>query len=341
MAERKSVSMQDLADKLGISKVTVSKALNGKDGVGEELKEKIFALARESGYVLPDYGKRKSKKVGIIMSPRFSSGDEGKFYMAMYERIIYELQRASCSSIMISPTTATLPSDMNTIQTRGLFDGLIFLGILDKGVREQIAQIDLPKVYVDIYDQTHKSDSVITENIYSSYELTNYLIQQGHRKIAVLGGPVTSYPSVMRRQCAQQAMEDAGILFNDKLYGLSNYDFESAYHAMNSLLARRAEFTALFAMSDVIAFGAIRALVSAGMRVPEDVSVIGFDGITMSRYCVPVMTTIVQPSEQIALQSIELLVRQIEHGAPAQTVTLQPELQQGESVCPCRRNDSV
>ena len=59
MAERKSVSMQDLADKLGISKVTVSKALNGKDGVGEELKEKIFALARESGYVLPDYGKRK------------------------------------------------------------------------------------------------------------------------------------------------------------------------------------------------------------------------------------------------------------------------------------------
>ena len=178
MAERKSVSMQDLADKLGISKVTVSKALNGKDGVGEELKEKIFALARESGYVLPDYGKRKSKKVGIIMSPRFSSGDEGKFYMAMYERIIYELQRASCSSIMISPTTATLPSDMNTIQTRGLFDGLIFLGILDKGVREQIAQIDLPKVYVDIYDQTHKSDSVITENIYSSYELTNYLIQQ-------------------------------------------------------------------------------------------------------------------------------------------------------------------
>ena len=160
----------------------------------------------------------------------------------------------------------------------------------------------------------------------------DYLIRQGHRKIAVLGGPVTSYPSLMRRQGAQQAMEDAGIVFNDKLYGLSNYDFESAYHAMNSLLARRADFAALFAMSDVIAFGAIRALVSAGFRVPEDVSVIGFDGITMSRYCVPVMTTIVQPSEQIALQSIELLVRQIEHGSPAQTVTLQPELQQGESV---------
>ena len=166
----------------------------------------------------------------------------------------------------------------------------------------------------------------------ASYQAVSYLIQQGHSKIAVLGGPVTSYPSMMRREGAQQAMRDAGIQFNDNLYGLSNYDFESAYHAMNSLLARRAEFTALFAMSDVIAFGAIRALVSAGFRVPEDVSVIGFDGITMSRYCVPVMTTIVQPSEQIALQSIELLVRQIEHGASAQTITLQPELQRGESV---------
>ena len=68
----------------------------------------------------------------------------------------------------------------------------------------------------------------------------------------------------MRRLGAQDAMEDAGLTFDDRLYGLSNYDFESAYHAMNSLLARRAEFTALFAMSDVIAFGAIRALVSAG-----------------------------------------------------------------------------
>ena len=85
-----------------------------------------------------------------------------------------------------------------------------------------------------------------------------HLIAQGHSKIAVLGGPATSYPSRMRRLGAQDAMENAGLTFDDKLYGLSNYDFESAYHAMNSLLARRAEFTALFAMSDVIAFGAIR-----------------------------------------------------------------------------------
>ena len=213
--------------------------------------------------------------------------------------------------------------------------GIIFLGGSVANFQRGFDRINVPSVLTtlvtDELDFPNLS-MVGVDDRAAAYTAVDYLIRQGHRKIAVLGGPVTSYPSLMRRKGAQQAMEDAGILFNDKLYGLSNYDFESAYHAMNSLLARRAEFTALFAMSDVIAFGAIRALVSAGLRVPEDVSVIGFDGITMSRYCVPVMTTIVQPSEQIALQSIELLVRQIEHGSPAQTVTLQPELQQGESV---------
>lgn len=127
-------------------------------------------------------------------------------------------------------------------------------------------------------------------------------------------------------------MEDAGLTFDDRLYGLSNYDFESAYHAMNSLLARRAEFTALFAMSDVIAFGAIRALVSAGFRVPEDVSVIGFDGhLDVPLLCAgddhhcPARRADRAPEHRAAGAAIE-------HGAPAQKITLQPELQVGESV---------
>ena len=323
MAERKSVSMQDLADKLGISKVTVSKALNGKDGVGEELKEKIFALARESGYVLPDYGKRKSKKVGIIMSPRFSSGDEGKFYMAMYERIIYELQRASCSSIMISPTTATLPSDMNTIQTRGLFDGLIFLGILDKGVREQIAQIDLPKVYVDIYDRTHKSDSVITENIYSSYELTNYLIQQGHTDIGFVGtvGSTTSisdrYLGYLRR------MLEEGISpknewripehytkewVPDLECNKDNPDRSDEGIAIPLLLPEKLP-TAFVCNCDATAFKLVQALKERGICVPEDVSVTGFDDSIYAQLCSPSLTTVAVDTDAIARLAAKRMIK--------------------------------
>ena len=311
MAERKSVSMQDLADKLGISKVTVSKALNGKEGVGEELKEKIFALARESGYVLPDYGKRKSKKVGIIMSPRFSSGDEGKFYMAMYERIIYELQKASCSSIMISPTTATLPSDMNTIQTRGLFDGLIFLGILDKGVREQIAQIDLPKVYVDIYDQTHKSDSVITENIYSSYELTNYLIQQGHTDIGFVGtvGSTTSisdrYLGYLRR------MLEEGISPKNE-WRIPDRSEEGI--AIPLLLPEKLP-TAFVCNCDATAFKLVQTLKERGIRVPEDISVVGFNNYLYPGFPDKKITSYEVNTQVMVKVALEKALKQIKNPA--------------------------
>lgn len=153
MAEKKAVSMQDIADELGVSKVTVSKALNGKEGVGEALKKRIADLAEKSGYVLPNYGNRKAKKVGIIMSDRFNSGDEGKFYMAMYEKIISELQKSSCTSMMISPNRNSLAGDLQTIKSSGIFDGLIFLGILDWEVKRQLDAVNLPKIYVDVYDE--------------------------------------------------------------------------------------------------------------------------------------------------------------------------------------------
>ena len=305
MAERKSVSMQDLADQLGISKVTVSKALNGKDGVGEELKEKIFALSRKSGYVLPDYGKRRSKKVGIIMSPRFSFGDEGKFYMAMYERIIYELQKASCSSIMISPTMATLPSDLNTIRTRGLFDGLIFLGILDNGVREQITQIDLPKVYVDIYDRTHKSDSVITENVYSSYELTNYLIQQGHTKIGFVG-TVGSTTSISDRYLGYlRSMLEEGIRPEEK-WMIPDRSEEGT--AIELSLPEDLP-TAFVCNCDETAFRLVRTLKERGIRVPEDVSVTGFDDSIYAQLCSPPLTTVSVDTDAIARLAAKRMIK--------------------------------
>ena len=303
------MTIKDIARISGCSVSTISRVINDRPDVRPETKEHVLNVMREAGFT-PNTNARQLKIQQSRNLVFVVKGTRNIFF----SDFLVQLQRA-----------ATLGGSVTNFQNG--FSNISVPSVLATLVSDELDFPNLSMVGVD--DRAAARTAVA------------HLIAQGHCKIAVLGGPATSFPSRMRRQGAQDAMEDAGLTFDDKLYGLSNYDFESAYHAMNSLLARRAEFTALFAMSDVIAFGAIRALVSAGLRVPEDVSVIGFDGITMSRYCVPVMTTIVQPSEQIALQSIELLVRQIEHGAPAQTVTLQPELQQGESVCPCRRFSNV
>lgn len=334
-----NMTIKDIARISGCSVSTISRVINDRPDVRPETKERVLEVMREAGFV-PNTNARQLKIQQSRSLVFVVKGTRNIFF----SDFLVQLQRAA-TLYGYNGIVSYLDENANEIEAAEKIlreikpKGMIFLGGSVANFQKGFANISVPSVLTTLVSDKldfPNLSMVGVDDRAAAYQAVSYLIQQGHRKIAVLGGPATSYPSMMRRQGAQQAMEDAGIRFEDKLYGLSNYDFESAYHAMNSLLARRAEFTALFAMSDVIAFGAIRALVSAGFRVPEDISVIGFDGISMSRYCVPVMTTIVQPGEQIALQSIELLINQIEHGAPAQTITLQPELQQGESVCPCR-----
>ena len=329
-----NMTIKDIARLSGCSVSTISRVINDRPDVRPETKEKVLQMMRESGFV-PNTNARQLKIQQSRSLVFVVKGTRNLFF----SDFLVQLQRAA-TLYGYSGIVSYLDENANEIDAAQKIlreikpKGMIFLGGSVANFQQGFANITVPSVLTTLVSDEldfPNLSMVGVDDRAAARTAVSHLIAQGHRKIAVLGGPTTSYPSRMRRLGAQDAMEDAGLTFDDRLY-LSNYDFESAYHAMNSLLARRAEFTALFAMSDVIAFGAIRALVSAGFRVPEDVSVIGFDGISMSRYCVPVMTTIVQPGEQIALQSIELLVRQIEHGAPAQKITLQPELQVGESV---------
>lgn len=335
------MTIKDISRLSGCSVSTISRVINDRPDVRPETKEHILQVMREVGFV-PNTNARQLK-IQQSRSIVFVIKGTRNIFFADF---LVQLQRAA-TLYGYNGIVSYLDENANEIDAAAKIlreikpKGIVFLGGSVTNFQKGFDAINVPSVLATLVSDELNFPNlsmVGVDDRAAAYAAVSYLIEQGHRRIAVLGGPATSYPSKMRRLGARQAMEDAGLAFDDRLYGLSNYDFESAYNAMNGLLARRAQFTALFAMSDVIAFGAIRALVSAGLRVPEDVSVIGFDGITMSRYCVPVMTTMVQPSEQIALQSVELLVRQIERGATAQTVTLRPELQPGESVRPPRES---
>ena len=304
-----NMTIKDIARLSGCSVSTISRVINDRPDVRPETKEKVLQMMRESGFV-PNTNARQLKIQQSRSLVFVVKGTRNLFF----SDFLVQLQRAA-TLYGYSGIVSYLDENANEIDAAQKIlreikpKGMIFLGGSVANFQQGFANITVPAVLTTLVSDEldfPNLSMVGVDDRAAARTAVSHLIAQGHRKIAVLGGPTTSYPSRMRRLGAQDAM--------------------------NSLLARRAEFTALFAMSDVIAFGAIRALVSAGFRVPEDISVIGFDGISMSRYCVPVMTTIVQPGEQIALQSIELLVRQIEHGAPAQKITLQPELQVGESV---------
>jgi LacI family transcriptional regulator len=330
------LTIKDIAQLSGCSVSTISRVINDRQDVKPDTKEKVLRIMREVGFV-PNANAQQLKMQQSRNIIFVVKGTRNMFFADLL------VQLQSCTAeygyngiVSYLDENADEMDSAEKILRELKPKGIVFLGGNISNFQRNFQSVGVPSVLATVIsDELHYPNlsMVGIDDKKAAFDAVSYLIRRGHKQIAVLGGPSSSYPSQMRRIGAEDAMAAAGIAFDAKLFGLCNYDFESAYHATNTLLAQGRHFTAMFAMSDVIAFGAIRALVSAGRRVPEDVSVIGFDGITMSRYCIPVLATIRQPSEQIARKSIELLVSQIEHCTPARTILVPHDILEGESVC--------
>jgi len=194
--------------------------------------------------------------------------------------------------------------------------GIVFLGGNREEFLADFANISLPCVLVtgQAADLPFENlSSVSSDDTLAGRLAINHLVELGHRKIAVVGGN-RGYSDITRQRYAGclQAFEAYGIAFQENRdYETARYTFEDAYRATKELLARNQEFTALFAMSDVMAIGAIRALQDAGKRVPEDISVIGLDGLEIGEFMVPRLSTVAQCGRSLASQSLELLMEGI------------------------------
>ena len=164
------------------------------------------------------------------------------------------------------------------------------------------------------------------------------LIQAGHRRIAIFGGSRNQGDALAERYLgAREACEAAGVPFDESRYVETRFSLPDAYGAARAFFPTRGDTTAVFAMSDLVAMGVIRALKDMGRRVPEDVSVFGFDGIEMGKYFLPSLTTIVQPQEEIARKSVEVLLEMMTGGGTGRHITLPAALARRESVAAPRK----
>ncbi|MDA3845177.1 MAG: LacI family DNA-binding transcriptional regulator, partial [Vallitaleaceae bacterium] len=187
----KTITMQDIADKIGVSKVTVSKALSDKDGVSEELKKKIKSLADELGYRYNASAQAMksgvSFNVGVIVPEKFT-GDYRSFYLTVYQHLTKALEVYRYSSIL---HILSDEDELNLTLPRSYFDrkvdAYIVLGQVSKGYVELLNNSEVPIIFLDFYDDHAEVDSINTDNFYGAYGLTNYLIKNNHMAIAFVG----------------------------------------------------------------------------------------------------------------------------------------------------------
>ena len=215
--------------------------------------------------------------------------------------------------------------------------GILFLGGSSEDFIESFAEIHIPAVLVTnsaAEFQFKNLSSVTTDDTAAAAAAVGYLADMGHKKIAVIGGE-REYSDTGRLRYAGvlRALTERGMTFDaDRYYKTAHYSFEEGYTAMAELLRETSEITAVFAMADVMAIGAARAVRDAGKRIPEDISLIGFDGLPICRYYEPRLSTVTQQIAFMAEKSYVVLLDMIENGSGAQHVLAPYTLEKTDSI---------
>jgi len=332
------MTIKDLAAKTGYAVGTVSRALNDHPNVSDKARKAILQAAKEYGFQLNVNAKqlKQSTSNNILVIVK-GTGNE------LFSEMVEYIQSLIAKTHYQLVVHYNDEDDNEVIRAVQLCRekkprGLLFLGGNSRNFARDFDKIDIPAVLVTNDASTlhfENLSSVCTDDAAAAQCAVETLISLGHRHIAVIGGDrEVSDTSCLRYEGCQRAFQAHGIAFDpERDYQGVRYSYQDGYNAIRALMEAGSEFTAVFACADVMAIGAIRALREAGKRVPEDVSVMGVDGLPLCSFLTPQLSGIRQSIQGIALRSVEILLGAMEDGLSARHETVPFEVLRRESIC--------
>lgn len=348
-AAGRRVTIRDVAQDAKVGVVSVSRALNDQPGVSEQTRAGIKEIAQRLGY-RPNRHARFLKLASSRSIALMMKGIDNPFFQQMLETMENAArERDYWLSVIKVAHYADEVDEAIKLVDEDAVAGLIFLGGNLTHQPAALASLRVPFVLSTIgqlegIDPASYS-SVAVDDLAESKRVVEHLLELGHRRIALLGvDPRDTSVGLLRRRGYQSALSDAGLPADSELVraielgGRSPYNFEYGYQQATQLLAARPDVTAIFAVADVIAIGALKAACDLGLRVPDDLSIVGFDGIPVGRYVHPTLTTLVQPARRIAELTCEILFDTM-GGAPPRQELLTGELRLAGSAGPPRTED--
>lgn len=317
----KTVRMSDIAKRLGVSTVSVSKGLAGKDGVSEELRARILAAAQEMGYQMPARAQQHSggKSIGIVVADRFFN--ENAFYYSLYRCVLNCAAAADLSVLMeIVFPQAEKNCTMPTFLVNHKVDGLIFMGEIDRRYLAAAIQHGLPFMLLDFYDDAIAADCVLSDNTSGSYMITEHLIETGRRNIAFVGS-VLSTSSIMDRYLGYvKALLRARLPVRPD-WLIEDRDSRGIFIPITLPVEMPDAFVC---NCDEVAFNVVETLKRRGYRVPQDVAVTGYDDFRYSTICNPPLTTHRVDVEAMARTVVAQLCRKMAHKPPLAPTVIIP-----------------
>jgi len=307
-----SATIRDVANRAGVSIKTVSRVLNNEPFVKSSTQDKVLIAIDELGYVASMPARRlasgQSYTIGLIFH------NASWHYTQDVLKGVIETARKSGYSTLLHPCDVCNNLDtkevLNLVYQR-VVDGLIFTPPADNATEVicELQQLEVPFVRLPPQDRKSSLPYVTATDMQGAIEMTNYLLRLGHRRIGFVRGPLDQRAGHDRFEGYKQAISDAGIELDGDIIAHGNDHFESGFQAAQSFLSLESGPTAIFCNNDEMAAGSISAVFNAGLKVPKNVSVAGFDDIQLASQIWPPLTTVKQPIYQIAEIATNLLIR--------------------------------
>ncbi len=330
--------MRDVAARAGVSVTTVSHVINETRPVSDELRRRALAAMDELGYqpnrLARSLRRGQTHTIGMIIP------DSANPFFAEVARGVEDTSFENGYSLILCNSDGDLDKELlyTNVLTEKRVDGILFVAAglsTDRILDLQHQKTPLVVVDRDLPDAA--VDSVLTDNAQGGWLATRHLIELGHRRIACITGPSDLTPSADRVTGYRRAMREEGIPIDEALIVKGDFQYDSAYRASIQLLQMQDPPTAIFACNDLMAVAVMRAALEQGQRVPDDLSVVGFDDVRLAAFANPPLTTIAQPKHEIgAVAATMLLKRMRNHERPAHRQVFETSLVIRKSTAPAR-----
>jgi len=308
------VTIREVAEEAKVSVSTVSRVINETRFVSPETKGGVLAAMERLHYEpnrLASSLRRKDKRthtIGLLIP------DSANLFFAEVLRGVEDASFEAGYNVILCNSDDDPQKEAGYLEVllSKQVDGIILVSAGDS--RESLDLVkrwDGKAVVVDRELDAPELDSVLVDNVLGGYLATRYLLDLGHRRVGCITGPATVTPSSGREQGYQNALEEFDIPSNREAIVSGDFRPQSGYEGARALLEGNINPTAIFATNDMMAVGALRAISELHLTVPEDISIVGFDDISLASFTIPPLTTIAQPSYEIGMRAAELLVRRL------------------------------
>lgn len=333
------MTIKDIAKQCGVSISTVSRVLNDRPDVSDENRRKVLAVIQKNNYIpnnsARDLVKTTSDCVGLVVR-----GVANPFYTDIIRAIEHRINARGYSMVMQQISSSDDEIHCGAMMERDKrLRGIIFLGGRFDYTSGQLAPLNVPFVccsYSNCYGTLLRSEysSVSIADEEEACRAVKELYKTGHRRIAALiARPDDKSISQLRCQGYQKALKDCGLEVDEKLiFCAGGFGIEGAYRTVREKLREGLDFTAIFAISDHMAIGAMRALQDAGKQIPQDCSVIAIDGLEVSNYIQPRLATLCQPTTEMGRRSVDILLDMAEGKGHNRQEILPTTFRRGESL---------